>query len=349
MTTLTPEKKESKKRPNIGMHLNKTPQKKPKKHKPKILDESIKKKTPNSQGSGFTPKTPMKRSTHMQHSRSCVKKNISKKASVKKNKFERDFDSSKDVVQGHVPNSSCKRALTFLEKETRVENVGNLSEVYDGQLPNLKLNKKEEKQFVKHYQRRVSVKRGDSVVHMPSISETQDAQPSSHVVCGIYETDCLTSLRSSCNNISSFPKSYKRRRNVRHLLCRRHDETTMNVCVKSLPSYPLEWRKKRSSGCTKRRIYDSRPIKFICSSSPLIDLLEHLVDEKHQDKLAKKKKEMRKGRNKIEPPPKNEIVKMIGEDLPQECLLQKKDLNVPSKHLTFYLNIFTHTHRYIYA
>lgn len=298
LAILTPEKQESKKRHNSYIHLNKTSPKKPKKHKPKILDEKSKKKVHNAQASEFTPKTPLKRSTHMQHSkRSYVKRNISKEVSVKKSKFEHVNDSSKDKVHEHLQNSLCKRALKFLEKETQAEK---------GQLLSLKFDKKEEKRLVK-----------------------QDAQSSSRVY-ELFETDCLTSLVSGCNNISSFPKSYKRKRNVRHLFNRRLNGTTASDCVKSLSSFPLKWRKKRSFGCTKRRIYASRSIEFKCSSSPSINLLEHLIDDKHHDKLANEKKEKRKRRNKVKSSLRNEAVKMIEEYLPQECLLQENERDMHS-------------------
>uniref|UniRef100_A0A166JCV5 HhH-GPD domain-containing protein n=1 Tax=Daucus carota subsp. sativus TaxID=79200 RepID=A0A166JCV5_DAUCS len=68
LATSTPEKQESKKRPNSRIHLNKTPQKKLKNHKPKIL-ESAKRKTHNDQASKFMPKTPLKRSTPIRRSK----------------------------------------------------------------------------------------------------------------------------------------------------------------------------------------------------------------------------------------------------------------------------------------
>lgn len=178
LATSTPEKHESKKRHASCTHLSKTSRKKPKKYKPKILDESSKIKIHIGQASEFIPETPLKRSTPMQHSkRNYVKKNISKKVSVKKKRFEHVIDSSKDEVHGHQKKLLCKRALKFLEKETQAEQGCNLSKVCEGHNLNSKIDKKEEKRFVKHYQRRGSVKMGESFVHLgnPTISETQDS------------------------------------------------------------------------------------------------------------------------------------------------------------------------------
>ncbi|XP_063942229.1 transcriptional activator DEMETER isoform X2 [Daucus carota subsp. sativus] len=262
LATSTPEKQESKKRPNSRIHLNKTPQKKLKNHKPKIL-ESAKRKTHNDQASKFMPKTPLKRSTPIRRSkRSHGKETISKEVSVKNNRWEHVFGLSKDVLQGHLPNSSCKRALKFFEKETHDENVGKPLKVCDF-------------------------------------------------------------------NMISFPKINKRRRSVRHWIYKRLNETTTDDCVNNLTSCSINRRKKRSPGCTKRRIYTSRPIKFICSSSSSVNLLEHLSNELYH-KIANKRMEMKKRRNNIKASPKNESGKRIEECLSQESLLQGKDSNVHS-------------------
>lgn len=332
MASSTPEKhQDSKKRFNSGTDPNeKTPQK-PKKHRPKILDESIKRKTAKAQVSGFTPKTPLKRSTP---------KPYAKKSHVKKNSSKKVSDSSEAIVQGLRPQPSCKRALNSdFDKEAEAENVCNLSEDGDDQFLSLN-SRREEKRFAKQYQRRRKKRMDYAGLNMvkPAICVTaENVTPESNVTDADPQSSWETAHSSQlgcemdhlpnvmCGNDSNLSTEIYR---------------GMKDCVTSLPSSPAVWRRKRSTGCTKRRIYASQPIKFKCSQSPLVNLLEHLTEKNHRSKvrLANQKKKMKRRHSKIKPSPENQMIKMIKKHLPRECLLTQKDPNKHSEHYSFYLH-----------
>lgn len=333
MASSTPEKHQySKKRFNSSTDANeKTPQK-PKRHRPKILDESIKRKTAKAQVSGFTPKTPLKRSTPKQ---------CAKKSHVKKNSSKKVSDSSEDVVQGLGPQPSCKRALNYdFDKEAEAENVCTLSEDGDDQFLSLNLSRRDEKRFAKQYQRRRK-KRMDSTglnIVKPAIcanaeivtpeSNITDADPQSS-----WETAHSSQLGCEMDHLPNVMCGYDS--NLSTEIYRE-----IRDCVTSLPSSPAVWRRKRSIGCTKRRIYASQPIKFKCSQSPLVNLLEHLTEKNHRSKvrLANQKKKMKRRQSKIKPSPRNQMMKMIKDHLPQECLLSQQDPDEHSEYYSFYLH-----------
>ncbi|KAK1353292.1 hypothetical protein POM88_052427 [Heracleum sosnowskyi] len=318
----TPKKhQDSKKRFNSGTDSNEKYPQKPKKHRPKILDESIKRKTGKAQVSGFTPKTPLKCSTP---------KPCPKKSHVKKNSSKMVFDSSEDVVQGLGPQHSCKRSLNSdFDKEAQGENVCDLSQDGDYQFLSLNLNRKDEKRFAKQYQRRRKKRIDDTGLNMmkPAIcANEENFTPESNVTDADPQSSQETAHSSQLGCVMDHLPS---------VMCGYESNLYPNInrgirdCVTSLPSSPVVWRRKRSSGCTKRRIYASQPIKFKCSQSPLVNLLEHLPEKNHRSKvrLANQKKNMKRRHSKIKPSSENQIIKMIKDHLPKECLLRQSDPN----------------------
>ncbi|KAL8101966.1 DEMETER-like protein 2 [Apium graveolens] len=324
LASATPEKhQDSKKRFNSSTDVNeKTPQK-PKRHRPKILDESIKRKTAKAQVSGFTPKTPLKRSTPKQ---------CAKKSHVKKKSSRKVSDSSEDVVQRLGPQPSCKRALNSdFDKEAEAENVCHLSEDVDDQFLSLNLSRRDEKRFAKQYQRRRKKIMDNTDVNMvkPAICVTaENITPESNVA----DADPQSSWETADSSQLGCEMDH-----LPNVMCGFDSNLSTDIfkeirdCVTNLPSSPAVRRRKRSTGCTKRRIYASQPIRFKCSQSPLVNLLEHLTDKKHRSKvrLATQTKKMKRRKSKIKPSLRNQMMKMIKDYLPRECLLSQED---PDEH-----------------
>ncbi|WOG81191.1 hypothetical protein DCAR_0100336 [Daucus carota subsp. sativus] len=299
----TPEKQQSsKKRLNKATDINtKTPQK-PRRHRPKILDERKKMKVAKAQVPGFQPKTPLKRSTPKPHT---------KKSHVKKNS-SKPVDSPDDFVQRHVPTQSCKRSLnSVFDREAEAENICDLSDHGDAQF--LNLNREEEKRFAKQYQRRRKKR--------ISINSLNVAKP----VIGA-NADHVT---PESNVSDADPQSSQGTAHSSQVACEMdHSPSEMKECETSLPSSSVVWRRKRTAGCTRRRIYASQPMKFKCSRSPLVNLLEHLTGKKPRPRgrPANKKKDTKRRQRKVKPSSEHRMLKMIQDHLPQDCLIALKGL-----------------------
>ncbi|KAL1830418.1 hypothetical protein ACET3Z_000069 [Daucus carota] len=301
LASSTPEKQQSsKKRLNKATDINtKTPQK-PRRHRPKILDERKKMKVAKAQVPGFQPKTPLKHSTPKPHT---------KKSHVKKNS-SKPVNSPDNFVQRHVPTQSCKRSLnSVFDREAEAENICDLSDHGDAQF--LNLNREEEKRFAKQYQRRRKKR--------ISINSLNVAKP----VIGA-NADHVT-LESNVSDAD--PQSSQGTAHSSQVACEMdHSPSEMKECETSLPSSSVVWRRKRTAGCTRRRIYASQPMKFKCSRSPLVNLLEHLTGKKPRPRgrPANKKKDTKRRQRKVKPSSEHRMLKMIQDHLPQDCLIALK-------------------------